>query len=189
METTKGRARVPSPYSHLLFSSFDIFNLTDLTNAKFLSLNDYNCAVSSPNTLIGSRSAGEGSSPASIQIADAASMALNGLYPYFTLVSFYIKPMDSPPPEKKVYVRGHTYAQKEPFLWEVEFPYGYHLPFLVKVEEYSGKPWEQLYKVEVAADFGPDALDWEFCIDNLEVQFIRKPQEEWFSPSQVVLGD
>ena len=55
--------------------------------------------------------------------------------------------------------------------WDVDFITGYHLPLLVKVQQYTGEAWSQLHKVEIWADFGDDALDWEFCIDDLEVRF------------------
>ena len=41
------------------------------------------------------------------------------------------------------------------------------------MQEYSRQAWNKLYKVEFFADFGTDALDWEFCIDDLEVQFFK----------------
>ena len=81
--------------------------------------------------------------------------------------------MDAPPPGTTIYVKGYSYTRDEPFTWHVEFENEYHLPFLVKLEEYSRLAWEELYKVEFWADFGEDKLDWEFCLDELEVQFIK----------------
>ena len=110
-------------------------------------------------------------------------MAEEGLQPYFTLKSFYIKPMDAPAPGTKVSVKGYT-ARKGPHMWQLDFPSGYHLPFLIKVEQYSGKEWTEIHKVEIAADFGYDNLDWEFCIDDLELQFFALPSH---GPSQVIV--
>ena len=43
--------------------------------------------------------------------------------------------------------------------------------------EFSGETWSELYGVEILADFGEQRLDWEFCIDNLEVMFFQMPQD------------
>lgn len=74
--------------------------------------------------------------------------------------------------------------------WHVEFPSGYHLPFLVQMEEYSGEKWDEITKVEIAADFGYDNLDWEFCIDDLQVQFFALPKDdkEGTPRNQMVFG-
>ena len=105
-------------------------------------------------------------------------MAEQGFQPYFTLISFYVKPMDAPTPGTKVSVKGYTEARKEPYSWSLFFPSGYHLPFLVKMEEFSSEEWKEVYKVEIVADFGYDDLDWEFAIDDLEVQFFTLPVNE-----------
>lgn len=102
-------------------------------------------------------------------------MVEEGLQPYFSLKSFYIKPMDAPAPGTKVSVIGYTKTRKEPFVWHVDFPSGYHLPFLVKMEEYSGEEWKEMQKVHIVADFGYDDLDWEFCVDDIELQFFTLP--------------
>lgn len=105
-------------------------------------------------------------------------MVEQGLFPYFDMLSFYVKPMDAPPPGSTVFVKGFSHSQREPFEWDVDFITGYHFPLLVKVQQYTGKAWNQLYKVEIWVDFGDDALDWEFCIDNLEVQFHETTEVE-----------
>ena len=160
---------MPSPYRHLSFSSYSVLTPRDPALDGIISEQDLNCAISSPNALIGSRPR-EHAEGAYFDIANATSMVQEGLQPYFTLKSFYIKPMDAPAPGTKVSVKGYT-ALKEPYIWHVDFPSGYHLPFLVKVEEYSGREWTEVYKVEIVADFGYHDLDWEFCIDDLELQF------------------
>lgn len=99
----------------------------------------------------------------------------SGLQPYFTLHSFSIKPMDAPPPGTWIFVKGYSHARNGPYQWQVFFPAGYHLPFAVKMAEFSGETWSELYGVEILADFGVQALDWEFCMDDLEVMFIAKP--------------
>ena len=131
--------------------------------------------MSAPNALLGSRLREDGKG-ASFGIANVTAMQEYGLHPYFTLHSLYVKPLDAPKPGTTVYVKGWTKAQKEPYTWHVDFPSGYHLPFLVKLEEYSGVQWKELDIVNITADFGYDALDWEFCIDELEVQFFADPR-------------
>ena len=70
-----------------------------------------------------------------------------------------------------VYVKGYPVSEGESLAWHVEFPVGYHLPFRVELERYSRDAWDRLERVEMWADYGEDALDWEFCVDDLEVQF------------------
>ncbi len=83
--------------------------------------------------------------------------------------------MDAPPPWCTITVYGYSHARNEsdPFMWHIDFPAGYHLPLLVKMQEFSGEDWSQLHGVEILADFGEQALDWEFCLDDLEVQFFK----------------
>lgn len=168
---------MPSPYQYLSFSSYSVLAPRDPALDGMISEHDLNCAISSPNALIGSRPM-EGADGAYFEVANATSMAEEGLQPYFRLESFYIKPMDAPAPGTKVSVKGYTKARKEPHVWHVEFPSGFHLPFLVKMVEYSGEVWNKIYRLEIVADFGYDDLDWEFCVDDVELQFFALPEDD-----------
>ncbi len=176
VSTQSGLANVPSPYHHLNFYFYSVFKPDDPALEGMISERDLNCAVSSPNALVGSRLYENGHG-ASFEIANATAMSQEGLQPYFTLQSFYIKPMDAPEPGTTINVKGYSKRRKKSLVWHVDFPSGYHLPFLVKMEEYSGEEWNEIYKIEITADFGYDALDWEFCIDELEVQFFALSEE------------
>lgn len=176
MVTKNGLADVPSSYSYLKFSTFIIFTPNDPALSKFISENDLNCAVSLPNALLGSRRYERGA-PASFEIANASSMVAAGLQPHFTLLSFNVKPMDAPPPGVTIWVRGYSHVQK-PVEWHVDFVSGYHLPLLVDICKFSGMPWNHLYRVEISANFGQDDLDWEFCLDDLEVHFYPLTTED-----------
>ena len=112
---------------------------------------------------------------ASFRVANASSMAEDGLYPYFTLLSLQVKPMDAPPPGTTITFKGYSHEHDDAdFQWHVDFISGYHLPLLVKMQEFSGEAWDKLIMVDVTADFGKGALDWEFCLDDLELQFFEK---------------
>ena len=76
-------------------------------------------------------------------------------------------------------MKGYSATRNEssPLEWHVDFPAGYHLPFKVKIAEFSGEDWNELYGVEILADFGEQALDWEFCIDDLEIMFFQRVQD------------
>ena len=192
--TTKGIATVPSPYSYLSFSQYDVIAPRDPAWKDKISPNDLNCAVSTPNALIGSRySSGRLNSlhGARFEIANATAMAAKGLSPSFTLVSLNVKPLDAPDAGTTVYITGYSKERSKPLTWNVEFPLGYHLPLLVKLAEFSGTVWDSLYAVEITADFGEDALDWEFCIDDLKIQF-HEHQAEHFKhrlPNQAILSE
>lgn len=199
LPTNSGLGPLPLIYNHLSFASYSILTPHDPALNGWISPNDLNCAVSAPNALLGSRPGGGNSfsrypdknsthvpSGAYFFVGNATSMLEAGLQPYFTLLSFNLKPMDAPLPGTSISVRGysHTRDDNNPFQWQVYFPAGYHLPFLVKMAEYSGEVWSELHGVEILADFGEQALDWEFCIDDLEVMFFAKPQGRDFESSQ-----
>ena len=111
-------------------------------------------------------------------------MKEEGLDPWFTLVGFWIKPTDGPEPGTTILVRGYKAGEEkekeetETLEWAVEFPSGFHDMFEVRIEEFSGVKWERLRRVEVVADFGYEPLDWEFCVDDLVVQFFEVEKEE-----------
>ena len=55
--------------------------------------------------------------------------------------------------------------------WSVVFPYGFWDMFEIRIEAFSGRRWDGLWKVEVSARYGEDELDWEVCVDDLVVGF------------------
>lgn len=172
----KGLGHLPSPYFHLSFSSYDAFTPSDPAWTGKISENDQNCAVSPPNALIGSRYNPydpDSARGASFKIANATAITEDGLNPYFTLSTFKIKPLDSPPePTITILtVIGYKYDSNSTVRWEVKFDQGYHEPLFVNLKDFSRENWEHLSGVEILADYGEDALDWEFCIDDLELQF------------------
>lgn len=191
MSTTKGLASVPSPYFHLSFSRYNVFTPRDPAFKDMISKDDFNCAVSAPNALIGSRyrsgyqsdllrssNVPEG---AYFEIADASSMLEDGLYPYFTLLSFSVKPLAAPEaPESgtNITVNGYSHTRQDALTWKVKFETGFHEPLLVKIQDFSKEEWNQLYGVEILADYGEDALDWEFCLDDLQLQFFKFAEEQ-----------
>lgn len=68
-------------------------------------------------------------------------------------------------------VRGYPGNSGETWQdWSITFPEGYHLGFRVDIHRYSKMTWTSLTKIEIWADFGEDKLDWEFCLDDLEVR-------------------
>jgi hypothetical protein len=57
--------------------------------------------------------------------------------------------------------------------WSVDFPAGFHDTLHVRLEEFSMMQWKGLVRFEVEADFHFNDVemdDWEFCIDDLEVE-------------------
>ena len=187
IKTESGLANVPFPYNHLSFASYSVFKPQDPALENLISEHDLNCAISSPNALLGSRTTEHGKG-ACFQVANASAMKEQGLSPYFTLSSFYIKPMDAPAPGTTIYVKGYRLGRKEPLTWHVDFPSGYHLPFKVKMQDFSGEEWNEMYKIELTADFGYDTLDWEFCLDDLEIRFSALADKEDKSNDKIVVG-
>lgn len=170
---------MPSPYSHLSFSNYNVLKPRDPALEGMITENDLNCAVSAPNSLIGSQYTSDRvdklqtSMGAYFKIANATAMLEEGLSPYFTLVTFYVKALDAPPGNMTITVNGYVYDSNDNLSWHVDLPSGYHLPFFVKIQEFSNERWDHLEGVEIKANYGEDALDWEFCMDDLEVQFFK----------------
>ncbi|KAI9697807.1 MAG: hypothetical protein M1836_004483 [Candelina mexicana] len=168
LPTPNGLAPLPGSYNHLTFSTaFNVFFPKSPSLAHLISPNDLNCATSPPNALLGSRTSKDDIASFTI---NTTSTSPSHLRPYFTLHKFNIKPLDAPPPGTEMHVRG-TSVDEKVFEWSVTFPAGYTLPLEVRVEEFTAEKWERLGKVEMWAEFGYDALDWEFCVDDLEVEF------------------
>ncbi|KAI9776371.1 MAG: hypothetical protein M1835_005532 [Candelina submexicana] len=170
LPTSHGLAPLPGPYNHLTFSTaFNVFFPESPSLADRISPHDLNCATSPPNALLGSRTAKDDIASFTINTT-STSTSPSHLRPYFTLHKSNIKPLDAPPPGTEMHVRG-TSVDGKVLEWSVTFPAGYSLPLEVRMEEFSGEKWERLGKVEMWAEFGYDALDWEFCVDDLEVEF------------------
>ena len=189
ISTISGLANIPSPYHYLSLSFFNVLKPHDPALKGLISEHDLNCAVSSPNALLGSRPS-ENADGAYFQIANATAMKEQGLHPYFTLQSLYIKPMDAPAPGTTVYVKGYGRGRQDTLVWQVEFPSGYHLPLKVNMQEFSGEEWKEIDRIEIVADFGYDSLDWEFCVDDIELQFfaLSKGKKYEYMQTQLMLG-
>lgn len=195
MPTTKGIGKVPSPYHHLSFSRYNILTPRDPALEGFIVPSDLNCAVSAPNALIGSRYTSDVAEKiaksrkvkgvqsvkepegAYFEIASASALIAEGLHPYFTLRKLYIKPLAAPSSGTTVTIKGYSLARKDPLSWDIYFASDYQDPFEVKIQEFSKQEWDRLYGVEILADYGEDKLDWEFCLDDLEVQFFKVGEE------------
>lgn len=182
--TVKGLGHVPSPYFHLSFSNYNVLFPRDPALKDKITDDDLNCAVSAPNALIGSRSQLDTMRTSNVpqgayfEVANASSLTEDGLFPYFTLLSFTIKPVSALPPGTLITVKGYSHARQGTLTWTVYFESDIRTPLLVKIEEFSKEDWNQLYGVEIVADYGEDALDWEFCLDDLELQFFKVAEEK-----------
>jgi hypothetical protein len=100
---------------------------------------------------------------------DTRSAAVFGLKPYFTLHSLKIKPLDIPCSYTTLYLKGYTSEQV--LHWEVEFPLGFHDMSHVRMEEFSKRKWQELERLEIFANLHYDGGDWEFCLDDMEIEF------------------
>ncbi|KAL8991942.1 MAG: hypothetical protein Q9169_007512 [Polycauliona sp. 2 TL-2023] len=175
--TTLNFDTIPTPHglaplhSHknLTFTQTSIFNPLSPSLRYIITPNDHNCAVSAPNAIIGSRNV-EGERGMSFSVSNDDDGRK------FALKQFWVKPMDFPEGgDVRVIVRGYRSGDttsSKPLIWHIDFPAGYHLPFLVKMDEYSNDDWTGLGSVEIVADYGEQKLDWEVCLDDLVVEFV-----------------
>lgn len=141
---------------------------------------DRNCAVSSPNSLLGSRYGPAQDRPTITVNATAAS--LQGLDAFFGLHSLSIKPIALPvdplPVIANVTIRGWTADGEggdDPLVFRVGWTSGYSEPLTVHFgrKHFSVYRWEKIVLLDFSVEYGPDELDWEFCLDNLRVGFRR----------------
>lgn len=180
---------LPRLYHHLHFTAFSVFDPESAALSHIIIPEDKNCAASKPNALLGSRLGGEDGLKAGFEIvstkgSDGADG--NGVevakedWTCFDLVGMSMKPMAAPPGDEEITVWAKGYkalrtnedieqvsTDEDTVLWHVDIPVGYHLRFNASFPE----EWNRLWKVEMWADYGPDGLDWEFCVDDLEVVF------------------
>lgn len=176
---SSGFGYVPDAYHHLNFDGLYPFDPhADALKGK-ISKYDLNCAVSAPNALYGARFE-NGTTRLMRQHSethddvpgihiDARSAAVFGLQPYFTLHSLKIKPLDIPLSHTTLYLRGYTSEQV--LHWQVDFPLGFHNMLHVKMEEFSKRKWQELERLEIFANLHYDGGDWEFCLDDMEIEF------------------
>lgn len=57
--------------------------------------------------------------------------------------------------------------------WDVVFPAGFHDMLHVKFEEFTKQKWERLTTLTAWVSFqnGYQQMDWEFCLDDMELSF------------------
>ena len=149
-----------------MFDGFLAFRPDDPALEEFISKNDLNCAVSSPNAVYGTR---YNSAPLAVPVI---LLAKDSKYSSFQLVSVKIKPLNMPPLGfTKLRLRATRAGGRLPLDWDVDFPHGFHDMFNVKIQEFSGTPWNNLRSLWISADFVYNGrnMDWEFCLDDLEV--------------------
>lgn len=176
---SSGFGKVPDAFHHLNFDGLYPFNpKADALEGK-ISKHDLNCAVSAPNSLYGARFKSDHARLMGDHLqthedipgvhVDTRSTAVFGLHPYFTLHSLKIKPLDIPLSHTTLYLKGYTSDQV--LHWQVDFPLGFHDMFHVKIEEFSRRKWEELERLEIFANLHYDGGDWEFCLDDMEIEF------------------
>jgi len=104
----------------------------------------------------------------------------------FSLHSISVKPIampiDSDPVIANVTIRGwHADSEStdDPLVFRVQWTSGYTEPLLIDLDSkhFSEAEWQALRWLDFAVDFGPDRLDWEFCLDDLRVGFMQREQE------------
>ena len=163
VQTPDGFAKLKTQYNELLFDEFFVFKPSHPTLHGTISVHDLNCAVSKPNALYGSKITKD---HPSIRAYDKSRA--------FTLHGLKIKPLNLPVGFVTISVQGFPSNNTLPRLtWNVDFPAGFHDVFDVRIEEFTKTPWEKLARLEVWADFhyGETVMDdWEFCIDDLEIE-------------------
>jgi len=193
LATSNGFGNLTDPYHHLSFRSFYPFDPLDPYLARRISPHDLNCAVSLPNALYGASDTVTGGLDSQAQPvkptihSDVMSLRKASLAPYFTLHSLKIKPLDIPFSHTTLYIRAHQLGcDVKELKWQVDFPKGFHDMLHVKFEEFTKQKWEKLDMLEFWADFSYDGSDWEFCIDDMEIEFAKADEVDEYFPASCV---
>lgn len=185
IDTSNGWGVFTEPYHDLIFDGFYPFKPSHPRFEGLISAYDLNCAVSKPNALHGSRynidsnvrSVDDGKEPTKLP-----SIRIRNKDASFDLYSFRVKPLNFPINSVTLHLRGIRAAgstsqypgdMMSDLIWSVDFPAGYHEVLNVSVREFTRRDWHNLSQIELWADFNnaDSTMDWEFCIDDLEVGF------------------
>jgi len=152
-----------------MFDGFAVFKPSDPALDGLLSEHDLNCATSSPNAVYGTRyNRNQFETPRiMLDYSNVTAMETNRT---FTLHHLKIKPLDMPFAYTKLTLKGRQ-VDGHQLEWNVDFPAGFHDMFKVDITGFSGQKWNNLQYLDIMADFvnGGQFLDWEFCLDDLEV--------------------
>ncbi len=115
-------------------------------------------------------------------MVNATAARLDKVYAVFDLHSVSIKPIAMPidpvPVIANLTITGWA-ADREGtdglLVFRVEWPSGYTKPLRIDFnsKQFSKYKWKALGSLDFAVDFGPDRLDWEFCLDDLTVGFLK----------------
>ena len=163
MDVPNGFAALPAGYHGLTFDDFFAFEPTHPSLEGIISTKDLDCAVSKPNALYGSKIN-----------EDNPSIHARNTSHMFTVHALKIKPLDFPVGSVTINLCGTSAnTTQDPLAWSVEFPVGFHDVLHVRLEEFSRVRWAALSKLEVWATFrfrNYETDDWEFCIDDLEIE-------------------
>ncbi|KAI9675894.1 MAG: hypothetical protein M1829_003132 [Trizodia sp. TS-e1964] len=172
--TAGGSGTLPAIYHHLSFSKFSIIAPNDHYFDEKIPVEDKVLAVSAPNAIIGSKDGPlfphtKGAPPAITLNSSVAK--IDGIQPWFALKSLKIKSLGAPPPGVSLFARGYKHGSStNTTFWTQSYPEAFNAPTLLDSQVLT-LDWAKLYKVEFWAEFGIDFSDWEFTIDDLEVQF------------------
>jgi len=169
VETPDGFGNLTPSYSGFVFDGFYAFEPSHPRLDGVISSFDLNCAVSKPNALYGTR---DNFGPGARTRDRRPSIHLGGgTNNTFTVQALKIKPLNMPLGFVTVTLQG--FRQPDGLLtWSVDFPAGFHDVLDVHLEEFSQRRWDGLERLEIWADFHYNdvTMDWEFCLDDLDIQ-------------------
>jgi hypothetical protein len=185
IDTSAGWGVFSEPYHGLIFDGFYPFKPSHPRFEGLISAYDLNCAVSKPNALHGSRyniDSNVGSVDEHEEPTKLPSIKPRNRDSSFNLYSFRVKPLNFPINSVTLHLRGtradgsasqYRGDNMSDILWSVDFPAGYHEVLNVSVQDFTHHDWHNLSQIELWADFNnaDSTMDWEFCIDDLEVGF------------------
>ncbi|KAK6371793.1 hypothetical protein LTS17_008617 [Exophiala oligosperma] len=177
IKTTDAFGNISTPYNGLIFDGFYAFDPSDAGLKGIIWPGDTNCAVSKPNALYGTRENFKSNIPSDDKSLHSRSDRKPSFRHQdeaggtFTVHTLTIKPLDLPLGLVTIHLKGIR-ADSSTLAWEVDFPAGYHGVLDVRLQEFSGRVWDGLERLEIWADFHYNDLDmdWEFCVDDVDVE-------------------
>jgi hypothetical protein len=114
-------------------------------------------------------------------MVNTTATRLKGVDAVFNLHSISVKPIAMPidpdPVIANVTIQGWHAGNEgadDPLVFRVQWTAGYTEPLLIDFDSkhFAESEWRALRWLDFAVDYGPDRLDWEFCLDDLRVGFM-----------------
>lgn len=174
----------PGSYSYMNFSSFTTVNTAVAAFVGSISIHDADCASSQPNTLLSARSR-NGQKLRSRWVANTAKLHSAGLSGVFNLNGLSVKPLGEVPRglilEIVAWEINDSEAKNVYNTWLAYTKEGYQDMQHYDLTMFGGSWGQKVNIVEIiirAPEKEQEKVDWAFCLDDVDVEFLDRGLDE-----------